>query len=161
MRMSEQILSFRPPRIAILLVIAATLLHWLLPQYNLPTFSFLAVVTGMSGFAIMMRAWWLFKLNDTAICPTSDASVLIRHDVYSLSRNPMYSGIILMLFAGALYVGTLPFYLATVTYFLIVDTVFCPFEEQKLQQTFGKNFEDYQREVRRWIFLRSASTRMP
>jgi hypothetical protein len=56
MRINEQILNFRPPRIAMFLTIVATGGHWMLPQYRLPTLPLLAAATGIFGFAIMLRA---------------------------------------------------------------------------------------------------------
>jgi protein-S-isoprenylcysteine O-methyltransferase Ste14 len=63
----------------------------------------------------------------------------------------MYLGMSMMLTAVALGVGTAPFYAATLAYFLILDRVFCPYEEQKARLEFGDLFENYAQRVRRWI----------
>jgi len=47
--------------------------------------------------------------------------------------------------------GTLPYYLASMVFFLIINQVFCPFEEKKLLETFGEEYFSYHRKVRRWI----------
>jgi len=110
-----------------------------------------ALLIGFAGFVLMIRAWWLFKTANTAICPTRHSSSLITHDVFSVTRNPMYLGMTMMLAGVAIGVGTAPFYAATFAYFLIMDRVFCAYEEQKARQEFGGVFEDYIRSVRRWI----------
>lgn len=143
----------RPPRIAMSLLFIAIIVS-VLPNLALSLHRPLyvtALLIGFAGFALMIRAWWLFKTVNTAICPTRQSSSLVTHDVFSVTRNPMYLGMSMMLAAVALGVGTAPFYAATFAYFLILDRVFCPYEEQKARQEFGDVFEDYVRRVRRWI----------
>jgi protein-S-isoprenylcysteine O-methyltransferase Ste14 len=63
----------------------------------------------------------------------------------------MYLGMALMLLGVAIATGGLPFYLAALGFFLIIDFVFCPFEEQKLARAFGAEFARYRGSVRRWL----------
>jgi protein-S-isoprenylcysteine O-methyltransferase Ste14 len=148
---SERILEFRPPRIAMGMILIAAAVHWLMPVSVSPPSLAAGAVTVVSGFLIMLRAWWLFRIQEVAICPTEETTSLITHDIYSVTRNPMYLGMILMLLGIALAVGTLPFYCTAFAYFVIIDFVFCPYEEQKLRNTFGEAFFAYQRQVRRWV----------
>lgn len=140
----------RPPRIAMTLVAMAALLHLLVPLDALPSAPLPAAIVGGLGFAIMLRAWWLFRIENTAICPTARTTTLITRDVYVLTRNPMYLGMVMMLAAIALLAGALPFYIAAVLYFLLLNAVFCPYEEQKLRATFDE-YANYASRVRRWI----------
>jgi protein-S-isoprenylcysteine O-methyltransferase Ste14 len=147
------LLGVRPPAISKWLLALALAAHWLIPSgravvYTAPA---LAAGAGLAGFGIMLWAWWLFRKAETPICPTAESSVLVTTGIYRLSRNPMYLGIVLMMAAAALWFGTLPFYLVTLAYFLVMDRVFCPFEEEKLALTFGAAFENYCRRARRWI----------
>jgi len=151
MNINERLLGFRPPRIAMLLAIIAVVFNQVSAIAVFPAFPAAGVLTALLGFAIMLRAWWLFKQKETAICPTGKATVLISHDVYALTRNPMYLGIIMMLTGLALLVGTLPFYLVVAIYFVIINCVFCSYEEHILEELFGKNFVTYQHNVRRWL----------
>jgi protein-S-isoprenylcysteine O-methyltransferase Ste14 len=148
---SEQLIGYRPPRIAMCLMIIAMAVHYLIPISILPSSLTAAALAGVTGFSLMLRAWWLFKVSETAICPTAETTVLITHDVFAASRNPMYLGMVLMLFGCAIYAGTLPFYFAAAMYFAIINFAFCPYEEQKLQETFGEEFLAYKRSVRRWL----------
>ncbi len=148
-----QLTRHRPPRIAISLLCIAALVS-ILPGLAMPLHRPLyatALLFGLAGFALMIRAWWLFKTANTAICPTRRSSALVTQDVFAVTRNPMYLGMSMMLAAVALGIGTAPFYAATLAYFLILDRVFCPYEEQKARHEFGEVFEDYARRVRRWI----------
>ena len=148
-----RMLQYRPPRIAFSMLFAAGGLHLLLPQAwttigGLPAGG--ALLAGL-GLLVMLRAWWLFRRHATSICPTARTTTLITTDIYSFTRNPMYLGIVLMLLGIAVGSGGLFFYVAALTYFLTIDHVFCPYEEEKLGRTFGPAFREYRRQVRRWL----------
>lgn len=146
-------LRYRPPRIAVALLAAAAALHVLLAAAGKNATGHVAagILLGALGFLIMLRAWWLFRRHRTAICPTARTTRLIRNDVYRLTRNPMYLGIVLMLGGVAVATGSIPFYVATLAFFLIVDRVFCRYEEQELEREFGAAFLCYREQTRRWL----------
>jgi len=151
--MSSRFLDYRPPRIAMTLILLAAAIHVLVPVLpkHLFSSSLVAVFLGVAGFAVMMWAWWQFKDHKVAICPTDITDYLITDGLYRLTRNPMYLGMILMLFAIAVFVGTLPFYVAAFVFFTIINWLFCPYEEDKLMRAFGQDYSDYRTRVRRWI----------
>ena len=144
------LLGFRPPRIAFSLVALGAVFDLVVPVELAPSLPVAAALLGLAGFAIMLRAWWLFRIAETPICPTSAATTLITHDVYLLTRNPMYLGMLLMLLALAVLTGTAGFYAATAVYFLVLNFLFCPFEEERLRATFV-HYASYESKVRRWI----------
>ena len=148
-----RMLRYRPPRIAFTLLLGAALAHALLSPFmsGLPQAPVAGAMVALLGCAVMLRAWWLFRTCATAICPTAATTTLITDDIYGLTRNPMYLGIVLMLTGVALAAGGIAFYLAAIAYYLIIDTVFCPFEEEKLRRTFGTRFTHYTMRVRRWL----------
>ena len=150
---NEKIISYRPPRISMLLLALAAILHWALPLVPVVLLSspVLAICLGITGFAIMMWAWWLFQKAETAICPTQFSSALVTSGIFRVSRHPMYLGMVMMMAGAALWFGTLPYYLASVVFFLIINQVFCPYEEKKLDETFGEEYFSYRRKVRRWV----------
>jgi len=150
MSVLDRIVGLRPPRIAMTLVATAAVLHVLLPLAAWPTFPLAAVLAAGAGFAIMLRAWWLFRRAATPICPTDDATVLITHDVFAVTRNPMYLGIVLMVCAVALWMGTAPFYVAALLLFAVLNFAFCPYEERRLAAAF-RQYADYAARVPRWI----------
>jgi protein-S-isoprenylcysteine O-methyltransferase Ste14 len=148
-----QFINFRPPRIGMLFALIAAAFHWLLPvqavfRLSVPV---LGVALALAGFSIMMWAWWQFKMGDVAICPTAKTARLLTGGIYRFSRNPMYLGMVSMLFGLAAYVGTPPFYLAAAGYLAVLNFVFCPYEETKLESTFGQEFLNYKARVRRWL----------
>jgi len=151
--MGIRIVDYRPPKIAQLFLLCAAILHWATPLCQLHIFSnhVLGVILGISGFGLMMHGWWLFRKLDTAICPTEKTDCLVTAGVYRFTRNPMYLGMIAMLLAVAIFVGTLPFYLATTACFYVIDIVFCPHEERKLTEAFGDTYTSYKNNVSRWL----------
>jgi protein-S-isoprenylcysteine O-methyltransferase Ste14 len=149
----SRMLAYKPPRIAMSLLAFATLtqiatpIEWLqLPSFSIPGLAFVAL-----GFGIMIRAWWLFRQHDTAICPTAETTSFITRDIYAMTRNPMYLGMIFMLLGIALAVGSWPYYVVAGLYAVILDHVFCRYEEGKLLDQYGDEYVDYAARVRRWI----------
>jgi protein-S-isoprenylcysteine O-methyltransferase Ste14 len=148
-----KIIDMRPPKIAMVLLVVALALHWLLPLWETFKFSspILGITIGAPGFAIMIWGWRLFQQRKVAICPTAHTDKLVFDGPYRFTRNPMYVGMVAMLLGVAIFMGTLPFFLTVVIYFVILNKVFIPFEEQKLESTFGSEYVEYKRRVRRWL----------
>jgi len=148
-----RMLSYRPPRIALSLLLVASIFELALPVLSspLPGTPLGGGLLALLGCSLMLRAWWLFRTRDTAICPTATTTTLITDDVYRLTRNPMYLGIVLILLGPAVAVGGLAYYVAALSFWLIIDFVFCPFEEAKLKRDFPAAFEQYKKRVRRWL----------
>ncbi len=151
--MNKKLIEHRPPRIAMLLLTIGGTLHLITPLGDRPLLmsSFFAASLGLFGFSIMMWAWWQFKKSQVAICPTDDTKHLITDGLYRFTRNPMYLGMLLMLVGVATWFGTAPFFAAAAAFFLIIQVVFCPYEERKLLAAFGADYSAYLIEVRRWI----------
>jgi protein-S-isoprenylcysteine O-methyltransferase Ste14 len=148
-----RMLAYKPPRIAMLLLALATLAQFVLPGIGtkLPSLSIAGVACAALGFGIMIRAWWLFQQHETAICPTAETTSFIVGDIYRLTRNPMYLGMILILLGIALLAGSWPYYFVAILYAIILNHVFCPYEERKLLDQYGAEYADYTLRVRRWI----------
>lgn len=149
----SKMLEYRPPHIAIALLVVAAVINYGLP-IAWPALPSLLIPGGALfalGFGIMMRAWWLFQRHQTAICPTAATSTIITGDIYAFTRNPMYLGMVLILMGIALGVGSWPFYGVAPIYALILNHVFCHYEERKLSAQFGNQYSMYAASVRRWL----------
>ncbi len=82
----------------------------------------------------------------------SNASSLVVHGIYRVSRNPMYLGALMLLIAWGIYLGNLMVLVALPAAFVIYMNKFqIGPEEQALQQLFGDDFVSYKKKVRRWI----------
>jgi len=150
----NKMLSYRPPRIALAYLAAAVGLHYLSPAGTVLHFPYrlLGTAFGLAGFGIMMWAWTLFKRRKTVVCPTLGRSTtLIQSGPYRFTRNPMYLGMLLMLCGAGFFLGSVISFLAPIAFYVTMNEVFIPFEEQNMEQTFGEEFCRYREHVRRWI----------
>lgn len=151
--LADFVLKFRPPRIAMALLLASAAMHYawygdLLPSHGC---ALCFAVLGSSGFAVMIWAWSLFRKRNTAICPTSKASALVVEGPFRFSRHPMYLGISLMLAAVAWGVGSPVMILAPAAFLILMHSVFVPYEERRMLELFGSEYRAYAEQVRRWI----------
>jgi protein-S-isoprenylcysteine O-methyltransferase Ste14 len=147
-------LKIVPPVWFFFFLFVAMIAHGFFPETH--AFYMPMVVPGVAlivaGFAITFRASALFKKENTEMLPTSPQNrVLITRDVFAYSRNPMYLGMIVALLGIAVAIGTLPFFLAMLAQFFVLNFAFIPFEEAKMQRQFGEQFLTYKKEVRRWV----------
>ena len=94
-----------------------------------------------------------FAVRSTSVNPhkPDHVSSLVTSGVYRLSRNPMYLGMLIILFAAALKFGhpigliILPLYVLYMNRFQIEP------EEKAMEKKFGEKFRKYRQDVRRWV----------
>ncbi len=76
---------------------------------------------------------------------------LITHGIYRFSRNPMYTGLAIVVAGGALVAGTWwPVVLLPPALLAVRRLVIEP-EENYLAERYGPLYADYRRSVRRWL----------
>ena len=149
----EKLLKYRPPRIAgLLMVITVAIWSFSPPEtvLYLP-YKLIGSIGIISGFTIMMWAWFQFQKTKTAVCPTSKTTTIVINGAYRICRNPMYLGMLLMLTGIAFFMGDVQAFFAPAAFFIIMDKVFVPYEEEKLLQGFGNNYAEYMKRTRRWL----------
>jgi protein-S-isoprenylcysteine O-methyltransferase Ste14 len=113
-----------------------------------------AVVLIIAGFGIAILGASTFSRAGTELNPTSDANAkLVTNGPFAYTRNPMYAGVTLVSLGAAFFFGTLPFFVATVVLFLLVNSLFIPYEESKMERQYGAEFRAYKTRVRRWGIL--------
>jgi protein-S-isoprenylcysteine O-methyltransferase Ste14 len=153
MSTSERILELKPPRIALALLAVAILADGLLPASVPALRAHWTLGAGLTaaGLVIMITGWWQFRQRGVLICPTAPTDYLIQDGVYRWTRNPMYLGIVSMLFGIAAWTGALSCYVAAAGFFLVMDRLFCPYEETKLRNAFGAEYVEYRLRTRRWF----------
>ena len=105
------------------------------------------------GLVIILSAIILFKKYQTTITPLnpSNATKLITDGIYKFSRNPMYLGLLFVLFGisiilnptGGLFL--IPLFILYLNIFQIVP------EENAMVDLFKDEFLEYRKNVRRWI----------
>jgi protein-S-isoprenylcysteine O-methyltransferase Ste14 len=112
----------------------------------------LAIVLAIAGAGLGVWGERTFHVAGTEVMPVSATNKkVVTTGPFRFTRNPMYSGLILIALGIAVYVGTLPFFAVPVLVFLLCHFVFVPFEEAKMQRQHGDLYTDYIHRVRRWI----------
>jgi protein-S-isoprenylcysteine O-methyltransferase Ste14 len=103
------------------------------------------------GLACAVSGFVTFARHRTAIRPDRPAAELVRSGPYRWTRNPMYVGLTTVYVGLALLVNSvwplllLPFVVAALVRLVIRR------EESYLSATFGAAYDDYRRDVRRWL----------
>ena len=70
---------------------------------------------------------------------------------FSFSRHPMYLGMVLVLVGLALFLGSAVTLMFPVIFAVLMEAVFIPAEEENMERAFGKRYDEYRKNVRKWI----------
>lgn len=94
-----------------------------------------------------------FKRAKTTVHPQKphETSQMVVKGIYSITRNPMYLGLFLLLFGFAYWQQNLLSILLSFGFVLYMNRFQIEPEERALEQRFGQAFIDYKQSVRRWI----------
>ena len=112
---------------------------------------YLGAIPVVVGVLIAAQGSRLFAQAGTNIIPFTESSALVTGGVFSLSRNPMYTGMVLALAGTALIMNGLYAWLVVFAFTAIIRAVFIRTEEKLMEQTFGEDYLTYKSSVRRWI----------
>jgi len=145
-------LPIPPPILALLLLLGGLILH---SFSHAPRMVFAHHVLGLliivGGVLIAAYAAALFQARKTGLDPRGEATAFVAEMPYTFTRNPMYLGTILALFGFAVFFASIAMLLAPIAYFVIIDRMVIPLEEQNMERLFGAAYTDYQSRVRRWL----------
>ena len=135
--------------IGIILIIA---FYFLLPKFNIIKFPYnlIGFIFLTIGIWLILWVWFLFRENNT---PESfeKSRVLVITGPFKVSRNPMYMGKIFFLIGISILFGNVLSFIFPFLFFIIMDRVFLPFEEEKTVRDLGKKYLNYKNKVRRWV----------
>ena len=100
-----------------------------------------------------MLAIFLFKKDKTTVNPINpeEATTLITTGIFSITRNPMYLGLFFVISSTVLFFGSwfgiiiLIFFVWYINKFQIIP------EEEAMEKLFGNKYNEYRKNVRRWI----------
>ena len=144
---------YRPPRIVMILLGAAITAHFIVPGPVLiaQRYSYSGYVLIALGTAVMLWAWGLFKRAKTPLPSNEKPGAFVVTGPYRFTRNPMYLGMVAILTGSAVTIATLPGFIATVVFFMIINYWIIPLEERSMEATFGEQYLEYKKQVRRWL----------
>ena len=142
-----------PPTYLFGAIILTTALHFLIPGYQLLVFPwrFLGFLPISTGVVLNLMADQTLKKHLTTVKPFEGSNTLITNGVYSLTRNPMYLGMTLIVLGIVLLLGSASPFVVAIAMPILFERVFILHEEKILEDTFGDRFREYRRQVRKWI----------
>lgn len=123
---------------------------------GLPRFPGLAAAAGGvvllgAGFALRVWATWHFYQRQMRVIVLEAQSDLITDGPFRFTRNPLYLGGNVFMFAGAALVLGSTGGLVLTALGLIPTEVMIRREERQLEARFGATWRDYASRVRRWL----------
>jgi protein-S-isoprenylcysteine O-methyltransferase Ste14 len=107
-----------------------------------------------AGLGVALAFWTvtLFaKFGQGTPAPWDPPQKLVIRGPYRYVRNPMITGVLLLLLAETLLLQSLPIFLWLLFFFLLNNIYFPLFEERSLEKRFGADYLKYKKHVPRWI----------
>lgn len=115
----------------------------------------LSLVAGLvaAGAAVALGGVWSFRRARTTVNPLKPetSASLVTSGVYSLTRNPMYLGMALVLLAWAIFLSSVWSLVGPLLFALYITRFQIIPEERVLDRLFGAPFTEYRKRVRRWF----------
>ncbi len=155
MRLKSLELKIPPP--AVFLAFAGMI--WLLSRtipwaaFSIPGRGMIAIgITAASGF-LAGPAIVSFLRAGTTLHPADPgkSTKLVVSGIYSVTRNPMYLSLLLLLFAEAVYLSNLAAFVPLALFVAYLNRFQIIPEEKILVSLFGSEYEAYRNGVRRWL----------
>jgi len=128
-------------------------LHWLWPIahfLSLP-FNLIGLIPLGLGLALSAMAERQFKSAGTNVNTFDAPTHLVTEGLFKYSRNPMYLGLVLILFGVWIVLGSVSPLVGIVVFSLVTNQWYIAYEERRLFEKFSQAYEEYQRRTRRWL----------
>ncbi|MCK5096583.1 MAG: isoprenylcysteine carboxylmethyltransferase family protein [Desulfobacteraceae bacterium] len=116
---------------------------------DLQYFGILPIIAG-SIVSLWCSFDFIFIGKGTPV-PTDPPKKLVVFGLYRFVRNPMYIGILILLFGEAVLFKSFILIYYTTFIFCLFQIFIIGFEEPSLHAQFGKEYEEYCNSVPRWI----------
>lgn len=112
-----------------------------------------AIGLALAGGLIALAGVWEFRRARTTVNPLSPerASALVQTGIYTITRNPMYLGMLMLLIGWAAYLGNAASPVVLPLFIWVLNTLQIQPEERILRERFGEHFTRYAARVRRWV----------
>jgi protein-S-isoprenylcysteine O-methyltransferase Ste14 len=105
------------------------------------------------GASVLLAAVWLyFAVGRGTLAPIDPPRNLVVLGIYRFTRNPMYNGVVAILFGEAWLFASGALLLYAVAVFVMFNLIVILYEEPALSAQFGKTCEAYRAAVPRWGF---------
>ena len=142
-----------PPILALVMIVLIYLSSFFIESTTFNYQGSLSVLILILGLACAIPSFKLFARYKTTISPLkpSDATALVTEGMYRYSRNPMYLGLLLLTIASTIWFGTWFGIIVNILFIFLINFLQIIPEEEALLEIFGEEYEEYKKNVRRWI----------
>tara|TARA_B100000579_G_scaffold422653_1_gene424896 strand:- start:130 stop:576 length:447 start_codon:yes stop_codon:yes gene_type:complete len=123
------------------------------PEFNN---DLLGIASGLSliiGIGVLISAVASFRKQKTTVNPLDieKASSLVISGVFKYSRNPMYLGMVFILFSITLKFNLIGGIILTLLFALFITKFQIIPEEVVMKKLFKEGFDSYKKKTRRWL----------
>jgi protein-S-isoprenylcysteine O-methyltransferase Ste14 len=94
---------------------------------------------------------WQFGTRGTTIKPFQESSALVVDGLFSISRNPIYLGMVMITAGTWVGLGSASPLVVVIGFFFILTELFIKQEERMLERQFDSEYRQYKERVRRWV----------
>ncbi|MCF8298797.1 MAG: isoprenylcysteine carboxylmethyltransferase family protein [Saprospiraceae bacterium] len=141
-----------PPTLIAYCLVVMILFYFFIPQFNFIVFPYnlAGLIISFLGFIIMGKARDLFRKHETTL-KIKTSSQLIIEGVFTKTRNPMYLGMTILILGFSICSTNLLSLILPLLFMIFVSQIFISKEEKLMADTFGDEYLEYKKKVRRWI----------
>lgn len=121
-----------------------------IPDYVL--FKVLGVLFSLTGLVLLLWTIFLFnRIGKGTLAPWSPTQKLIVSGPYRYCRNPMITGVFFILVGETLFLHSTDILVLTCIFFIVNTIYFILKEEPDLEKRFGCDYQEYKKNVPRWV----------
>jgi protein-S-isoprenylcysteine O-methyltransferase Ste14 len=122
------------------------------PGHALRFHHYTGMLLFLTGLLILFNCIIRFAVEGRGtLSPVDPTRRLVTTGLYRISRNPMYVGVMMILAGEAVFVQSANLWIYTGLLFLAFNLFIIFWEEPRLRKDFGKDYDNYCGNVRRWI----------
>ncbi len=104
------------------------------------------------GAILFLHCQWLFAVKGQGTpAPIDPPKKFVRRGLYKWVRNPMYLAVFTLVGAEALFLMSWHIAVYLILLMCLIHTWVLAYEETVLRRSFGAMYEDYKRDVPRWL----------
>lgn len=145
-----------PPVLYLAAIAISVLLNYAVPlPWLLPPLSDIVFAIGwllvLAAAYLYIGAFRALQSSNTTIYPTKGADHLVTTGPFAISRNPIYLGNTVLMFAIGMISGIVWFFALGLAAAFATQKLAIEPEERHLELRFGKRFRDYRKKARRWF----------
>jgi protein-S-isoprenylcysteine O-methyltransferase Ste14 len=130
---------------------------WAVPDPLAPAIASAGVCALAAGLGLVgVTVWHFATIGRGTLAPWDPPRHLVVAGVYRHVRNPMISGVLLILLGETLWFRSAGLLVWTVGFFALNATYIPLVEERGLERRFGDEYREYKRHVPRWVPRMSA-----